>query len=58
MLKAVEEENEEICERPQDTHCERPQPMSRIRKLSDGGVCCQGGGTKELNRRKLDVFEK
>ena len=45
-----------IHERPQDTECEWPQPMSKIRKLSDGGVGCQGGGTWDAKRRKLNVF--
>ena len=38
-LKAVED-SKVINERPQDTHCERPQAMSSIRKLSDSGLCC------------------
>ena len=42
-LKAVKE-SKVIHEWPKDTHCERPQPMSRIRKLSDNGLCCQLGG--------------
>ena len=43
-------------ERPQDIEYERPQPMSKLRKLSDSGVDCQGGGMRDAKPRKLDVF--
>ena len=29
--------------------------MSKLRKLSDTGMDCQGGGTRDAKRRKLDV---
>ena len=53
--------NEAISEWPQDIY-ERPQEISRIRKLSDGSLSsiCQGGGTRFLKRIKLstgDVFK-
>ena len=33
-----------IHERPQDIKHEQPQPMSKLRKQSDTGMVCQGGG--------------
>ena len=29
--------------------------MSKLRKLSDTGMVCQGGGTRYAKRRKMDV---
>ena len=44
-LRARKTNRKVIHEQPQDIECERPQPMSKLRKLSDSGVDCQGGGT-------------
>ena len=30
--------------------------MSKLRKPSDSGVVCQGGGARDAKRRKLDVL--
>ena len=55
-LKAKNVIEKVIHERPQDIKSEQPQPMSKLRKLSDSGMDCQGGGTRDAKRRKLDVF--
>ena len=54
-LKARKINENVIDERPQDKEYEQPQPMSKLRKLSDTGMDCQGGGTRDAKRRKLDV---
>ena len=55
-LKARRINDNVIHERPQDMEHEQTQPMSKLRKLSDTGMDCQGGGTRDAKRRKLDVF--
>ena len=47
-----------IHEQTQDIEVKQPQPMSKLRKLSDTGMDCQGGGTRDAKRRKLDVSLK
>ena len=54
-LKARKTNENVIHERPQDIEYEQPQPMSKLRKLSDTGMDCQGGGMRDAKRRKLDV---
>ena len=54
-LKARKINENVIDERPHDKEYEQPQPMSKLRKLSDTGMDCQGGGTRDAKRRKLDV---
>ena len=44
-----------IHERPQDMEHEQTQPISKLRKLSDTGMDCQGGGMRDAKRKKLDV---
>ena len=48
---------EAISERFQDNNCELPQDLSRFRKLSDDSLICQGDGTRDTKRRKIDVFK-
>ena len=50
-LKARKLNENVIYEWPQDIKYERPQPMSKLRKLSDMGMDCQGGGTRNAKRR-------
>jgi hypothetical protein len=55
-LKTRKTNRKVIHERAQDKECEWPQPMSKLRKLLDSGVDCQGGGTRDAKQRKFDVF--
>ena len=56
LLEGKAEIENEIHERPQDTNCERPENLSRIRKLSDANDGCQGCG-KRFKLSTGDVFK-
>ena len=49
-------ENENVIHKqPQDIKYEWPQPMSKLKKLSDMVIDCQGGETRDAKWRNLDM---